>query len=67
MTLAGNALSKQPTHVLLSEDGQRDTNMVRMRLLKANFHIFGLLPSENRRQDFFFSAPESLCCLTIYA
>src|ERR1700730_16848094 len=36
MTLAGNTLSKQPTHVLLIEDSQRDTDMVRMRLLEAN-------------------------------
>jgi DNA-binding NtrC family response regulator len=36
MTLAGNAVSKQPTHVLLVEDSQRDTDMVRMRLLEAN-------------------------------
>jgi DNA-binding NtrC family response regulator len=36
MTLAGNTVSKQPTHVLLIEDSQRDTDMVRMRLLEAN-------------------------------
>jgi DNA-binding response OmpR family regulator len=36
MTFAGNTLSKRPTHVLLIEDSQRDTDMVRMRLLEAN-------------------------------
>jgi DNA-binding NarL/FixJ family response regulator len=36
MTLAGNIRSKEPTHVLLIEDSQRDTDMVRMRLLEAN-------------------------------
>ena len=39
MTLAGNALSRQPTHVLLIEDSQRDADMVRMRLLEANFDL----------------------------
>jgi DNA-binding response OmpR family regulator len=36
MTFAGNTLSKRATHVLLIEDSQRDTDMVRMRLLEAN-------------------------------
>src|ERR1700682_4814078 len=36
MTLAGNTVSKQPTHVLLIEDSQTDTDMVRMQLLEAN-------------------------------
>jgi CheY-like chemotaxis protein len=36
MTLAGNTRSKQPTHVLLIEDSQRDADMVRLRLREAN-------------------------------
>lgn len=36
LTFAGNTLSKRATHVLLIEDSQRDTDMVRMRLLEAN-------------------------------
>jgi DNA-binding response OmpR family regulator len=36
MTLAGNTRSKQPMHVLLIEDSQRDADMVRMRLREAS-------------------------------
>jgi DNA-binding NtrC family response regulator len=39
MTFAGNTLSKRHTHVLLIEDSQRDTDMIRMRLLEANSNL----------------------------
>jgi FixJ family two-component response regulator len=34
--VVGKIMSKQPAHVLLIEDSQRDTDMVRMRLLEGN-------------------------------
>jgi DNA-binding NtrC family response regulator len=36
MTLAGEAVSNQPTHVLLIEDNQGDADLVRLRLVESN-------------------------------
>jgi hypothetical protein len=36
MTLAGETVSNQSTHVLLIEDSQGDADLVRMRLLEGN-------------------------------
>jgi len=39
MTLAGETVSNQPTHVLLIEDSQRDADLIRLRLVESNSDV----------------------------